>query len=171
MNCRPLQKDDLPGLVQYFENLSEKTRSFYGPHPFDEATLDALCRGTYENFQTIVVEQDKVIVGYTVIKRGYSEGELYRYPNYDMIMDPEHHFLYAPSIADAHQSKGIGSIMLQYVEDYLQSQGATSLILWGGVQIRNQRAIRYYEKNGFVKLGEFHYDGLDNWDMVKPLNV
>lgn len=170
MNCRPIHTNDLPRLIQYFENLSEKTRSFYGPHPFDEGTLRALCDGTYENFKAFVVTANETIIGYTVIKQGYTEGELYRYPNYDLIMDGEKHYLYAPSIADAHQSKGIGGLMLNYVESYLQGQ-ATHLVLWGGVQARNHRAMRYYEKNGFIKLGAFHYDGLDNWDMVKSLNV
>ncbi|MDW3195215.1 MAG: GNAT family N-acetyltransferase [Cytophagales bacterium] len=169
MNCQPIHRNDLPQLIQYFDSLSEKTRSFYGPHPFDEPTLRALCDGSYESFKAFVVTEQTSIIGYTVIKQGYSEGELYRYPNYDIIMDSTNHFLYAPSISDAHQSKGIGSIMLAYIENYLQPQAATHLVLWGGVQARNQRAIRYYEKNGFFKLGEFHYDGLDNWDMVKPL--
>ncbi len=170
MECRPINSEDLSGLFKYFEELSEKTRSFYGPHPFDQPTLKSLCAGSYKGHIGFVALDQAAIVGYAVIKRGYSEGEWYRFPNYDMEMDPEQHFLFAPSIADDHQSKGIGGLLLAKVEKYLQSIGATHLVLWGGVQTRNHQAVRYYEKHGFVKLGQFYHDGLDNWDMIRSIH-
>lgn len=171
MDCRPIRPDDLSELIRYFGYLSETTRSFFGPHPFDEWTLQAICHGSYEGCMAFVVVEDHAIIGYAVTKRGYSEGEWYRFPSYAIAMDAERHFLFAPSISDAHQSKGIGGVLLNAVEKYLQSFGATHLVLWGGVQTRNQRAVRYYEKHGFLKVGQFHHEGLDNWDMVKMFTV
>lgn len=170
MNCRPVCTEDLVGLIRYFEGLSETTRSYYGPHSFDESTLKSICEGSYDDCRAFVAEEEQSIIGYAVIKRGYSEGEWYRFPDYAIEMDSENHFLFAPSIADAHQSKGIGGLLLSTVEKQLQIIGATHIVLWGGVQMRNQQAVRYYEKHGFVRLGQFHHDGLDNWDMMKEIH-
>ncbi len=169
MECRLVDESDLAELMRYFDNLSQMTKSYYGPHSFDEPTLAAISKGNYENYQAFVAIHNKRVVGYTVIKKGYSEGELFRFPGYEIALDPDGHYLLAPSMSDAYQSRGFGTLMLSFIENYLKSIDATHLILWGGVQTRNQKAIRYYQKNGFTKLGEFHHEGLDNWDMVKAL--
>lgn len=169
MKCRSINEGDLPHLIEYFGGLSASTKSYYGPHAFDEPTLNAICHGNHESHQAIVAIHAEQVVGYSVVKKGYTEGEKYRFPKYEIVMDAEHHYLFAPSIADAYQSKGLGSRMLAFIENYVRKMGGTHLILWGGVQMRNTQAIRYYEKNSFAKLGQFHHEGLDNWDMVKTL--
>lgn len=169
LNCRPIKEGDVPHLIKYFGGLSASTKSYYGPHTFDEPTLSAICDENHEGHRAFVTMHAGQVVGYAVVKKGYTKGEQYRFPKYDIDMDTEHYYLFAPSIADAYQSKGVGSTMLVFIERHLRKIGGTHLILWGGVQMRNARAIRYYEKNGFVKLGQFHHEGLDNWDMAKTL--
>lgn len=171
MECRPVTEKDIKGLISYFEQLSPRTKSFFAPHPFDESTVKSICSGQYPGCHAFVAEQDQLVIGYTLIRQGYTEGELYRFPNYPLQMDTEHHYLLAPSIADAYQFQGVGSAMLRIVEAKVQQLGATHLILWGGVQSCNAQAIRFYQKNGFFKLGEFHHQGLDNWDMAKALGA
>ena len=39
------------------------------------------------------------------------------------------------------------------------------IILWGGVQMDNERAINYYKKIGFETIGQFTYNG-ENYDMI-----
>ena len=86
-------------------------------------------------------------------------------------LDFEKDFIFAPSVADAYQSKGIGTILLSFVESELRKYGAEKIILWGGVQKRNKRAVHYYLKNGFITLGEFWYDKMENLDMIKYLTA
>ena len=83
-------------------------------------------------------------------------------------MDYSRDFTIAPSVADHYQSKGIGSKMLQFVIDDIKAKGAKRLVLWGGVQKTNVKAIRFYSKFGFNTLGEFDYNGL-NLDMSLDL--
>jgi GNAT superfamily N-acetyltransferase len=68
-------------------------------------------------------------------------------------------------LADDYQNKGIGSVIFPYLLDVEKKFGQKRIILWGGVLCENQRAIRYYEKNGFQRLGEFknsnHQDCVD----------
>jgi ribosomal protein S18 acetylase RimI-like enzyme len=45
------------------------------------------------------------------------------------------------------------------------NQGRRRIFLWGGVKAENFRAIRFYERLGFIRLGTFLYEG-ENLDMV-----
>ncbi|MFE9363057.1 hypothetical protein ACFYNN_09525 [Streptomyces sp. NPDC006978] len=46
------------------------------------------------------------------------------------------------------------------------------IILWGGVRADNPRAIRYYEKNGFQRVGRFtEADGTLSPDMMLALHT
>jgi RimJ/RimL family protein N-acetyltransferase len=48
--------------------------------------------------------------------------------------------------------------------------GQGRIILWGGVHAENLRAIKYYEKLGFERVGSFTTgDGIDCYDMMFKL--
>ncbi|MDI6690031.1 MAG: GNAT family N-acetyltransferase [Actinomycetota bacterium] len=49
-----------------------------------------------------------------------------------------------------YQGKGIGKALIQEVVEYLKSKGRKRITLWVGG--RNERAIKVYEKLGFMKL-------------------
>ena len=51
----------------------------------------------------------------------------------------------------------------------LKRKGYKNLVLWGGVQATNYRAVHFYKKLGFQTIGSFWHDGKDNFDMVLPL--
>jgi len=61
-----------------------------------------------------------------------------------------------PCISDAYQNKGLGTSLFKYLIGVAKEFEQEKLILWGGVYADNDRAIKYYEKNGFMKLGEFN---------------
>ena len=168
MDFRIVKPGDVASLLAYFEGLSSETKNFFAPHSFDVNTVESVCHGKLDT-TSFVGMYDGHIVGYAVIKPGYSEGELYRYPGYPIEMTPDRDFIFAPSLADEYQSKGWGTGLLHFVEDHLRMIGAGKIALWGGVQKRNARAVRFYQKNGFIVLGEFHHEGIDNFDMVKHL--
>jgi RimJ/RimL family protein N-acetyltransferase len=59
--------------------------------------------------------------------------------------------------------------MLRAVLAILRDLGFQRMILQGGVRAGNPRGIRFYEKNGFVRVGDFRVRELDNHDMVLDL--
>lgn len=72
-------------------------------------------------------------------------------------------------MADAWQGLGLGGKMLQFIlGDLRTTTNVNRLILWGGVQADNFRAVKYYENNGFRVLGKFDYQG-DNYDMMREM--
>ena len=58
--------------------------------------------------------------------------------------------LLAPSVSDEYQSKGLGNRLLEVMISKLKEMHRKHLILWGGVQADNSKALAFYEKNGFV---------------------
>ena len=76
----------------------------------------------------------------------------------------------APSVADKWQSRGLGSTFFQYVANQLKTaEKLERIILWGGVQSTNNKAIGFYRKLGFRVLGEFTHNG-NNFDMALDLD-
>lgn len=167
--CRKITPQDNQVLFEYFEKLSTETKKKFGPHPFDKQTITSICNGSYRNYIAYICLHDDKVIAYTVVIRGYTEGEEYRYPNYPIERNYETDYTLAPSVADDYQSQGIGSLMYNFVEDELRRLGAKKIALWGGVQLENKKAVRFYQKYGFETLGEFEYNGLQNLDMVKRL--
>ncbi len=162
--------EHVEALGQYFNQLSEETKEYFAPHPFDIDTIIAICKGSYKDYKAFICILDGLIIAYAVVKNAPTARELERFANSSIGINIENNYILAPSVADAFQSKGIGSILLDFVESELRKLKAEKIILWGGVQLRNKRAVHYYLKNGFKTLGEFSHNGLDNLDMVKYLN-
>ncbi|MEL6659604.1 MAG: GNAT family N-acetyltransferase [Bacteroidota bacterium] len=168
MIYRSVLPNDQAALLAYFQGLSPETHRRFAPHPFDEATIKAICHGQRDKcIAYVAVDQDK-IVAYAIVLQGYTRGEHHRYQAYDVALNERNDYTLAPSVADAYQSQGIGSALYQYVERELRALGAQKIVLWGGVQLSNQRAVRFYLKHGFRTLAQFQYQGA-NLDMVKVL--
>jgi GNAT superfamily N-acetyltransferase len=77
------------------------------------------------------------------------EGELKRFAQYPIRLNLAIDYIFAPSVVDAHQSQGIGTVLLSFVESELRKLGLENIILWGGVQQRNQKAVQFYKKKWF----------------------
>lgn len=173
---RPLRPDDAARLGAYFDDLSPLSRSRYGPHPFDQATADAICAGIASDdilrlLGTIVGDDGQErIVAYFLLKRGVWEGDAKRYEALGIPLDPATDITLAPSVADAYQDRGIGSRMASYALETARGMGYRRVVLWGGVQAGNERAVHFYAKCGFRKVGEFFTDK-NNFDMILDLSV
>lgn len=73
-------------------------------------------------------------------------------------------------MADAYQSRGVGSAMMPSILETVRRLGYRRMVLSGGTRAENHRAIRFYEKNGFRKVGDFKSGGdIDNHDMILEL--
>ncbi len=170
---RPLQAEDAESLGIYFAGLSPESRSRYGPHPFDQATADAICANLapLEMLRMIAVvahAEESAIVAYVLLKDGVLEGDRERYERLGIPLNPATDCTLAPSVLDSYQNQGIGSLMMRHVLESAKRLGYKRVVLWGGVQSTNLRAVHLYKKFGFVKVGEFH-TGIDNDDMILDL--
>ena len=105
------------------------------------------------------------IVAYAVIKIGFLEHDRFRLQSVGITPDPVTDCTFAPSVADDWQSQGLGNIMFGFIVNHLKTMAIKRIILWGGVQSSNQRAVNYYTRHGFRNLGQFEYNGL-NYDMI-----
>jgi RimJ/RimL family protein N-acetyltransferase len=171
VTIRPLEAGDVELLTDFFLGLSERTRSRYGPHPFDRATAEKMC-SSIDNNQTIrfvaVLPGECLpqIVGYIILSREIWGGDRERYKDLISFDDTA---CFAPAIADALQGQGLGSQMGRHVLASACKLGLKRVILMGGVMVENDIARHVYYKLGFRQLGEFitHQRGdVHNYDMM-----
>jgi diamine N-acetyltransferase len=158
--------NNLDALLQYLAGLGDTTRNRFGPHPFDKAAVINFYNNTelhrgFAAFDTATGH----IIAYAIIKAGYLQHDSQRLESYGIILNSLTDCTFAPSVADDWQGLGIGNSLFHFILSVLKPQGFERIILWGGVQADNTNAVNYYTKNGFVKLGQFDYYGL-NYDMV-----
>jgi diamine N-acetyltransferase len=173
-NCQILLRRLLPGdidmLCDYLNNLSPETKNRFGPHPYDKNSLIGLYMDTGNQLGFIALDaQNSSILAYSVIKIGYLEHDSPRLRSYGLILDPATDCTFAPSVADDWQSQGIGNALFHFALNQLKAKGINRIILWGGVQSDNMKAINYYRKNGFKELGQFEYFGM-NTDMILEIS-
>ena len=56
------------------------------------------------------------------------------------------------------------------LKQFARQLGRTRMVLWGGTQATNDRAIHFYQKHGFRTVGEFQEPpGFNNYDMIMDL--
>jgi GNAT superfamily N-acetyltransferase len=170
---RPLRVDDDQRLGAYLESLSEATRSLWAPHPFEQATADQICAslsatGTLRIVSALRDGSGERIIGYMVLEPGCRPGDRERYARQGIRLD-QRDASFAPCVADEFQNRGVGSVMMERLFPIARQLGIRRVVLWGGVQARNERAIGFYRKWGFRKVGAFFKYGLDNDDMLLNL--
>lgn len=165
ISVRKLLSSDHESLSNYLTSLSPETKNRFGPHPF---SLDHIIT-FYQNpkNQGYIVEDSHSLemVAYAVVRLGFLDHDAERLRSYGLVLSQETDATFAPSVADFWQSKGIGQILLKKILAELKNLNIRRIILWGGVQASNEKAIHYYTKNGFTTLGTFEYNG-QNMDMI-----
>jgi GNAT superfamily N-acetyltransferase len=163
---RNVTKADFDNLFTYLQLLSDITKNRFGPHKFDKQTIaDLFSNNNHRGFIAFDMSSNR-IVAYAIIKLGYLEHDADRLQSYGLQLNHETDCTFAPSVADDWQSSGLGNQLFQFILSELKSKTKVNrMILWGGVQTTNQKAVNYYLRNGFKILGTFHYN-VDNYDMV-----
>ncbi len=166
VNFRRLCLEDLENLFDYLQRLSADTKKKFGPHPFDKQTIIDFYKNTNQHLGYVAeVFLTKEIIAYFIIKIGFLEHDRFRLQSYGLILDNSTDSTFAPSVSDLWQSYGIGNELLNFIKSDLKAKGITRIILWGGVQSENEKALNYYKRNGFKELGEFENNG-HNYDMI-----
>ena len=172
VEVRLLQSSDNERLFEYFDkHFSKESKSRFGPHPFDKETINAICQNLdVEITRYVAVDDDGNIIAYMLIKQGMIDWDRNRYSARQQLYDHNSSVTFAPSVADSWQSSGIGSLMNSIVEGDLNKRGIKNIILWGGVQATNEKAVNFYKKLCYQFVASFWHDGKDNFDMVKQLS-
>ncbi|MCX6379210.1 MAG: GNAT family N-acetyltransferase [Armatimonadetes bacterium] len=173
VTLRPLQSDDSERFTEYVLNLSAETKSRYGPHPFDRATAEAICetlnpKEMLRMVATVSHNGEERIIAYVLLKMSVLDGDRKRYEILGIPLHSETDCTLAPSVADDYQNQGVGSVMMRHLLNLAPQLGRQRIVLWGGVQAPNERAVHFYTRWGFRKVGEFLTDK-NNYDMILDL--
>lgn len=165
-------KKTLLNLVGFLDNLSEETKSKFGPHPinFDEAKNICANLNYSEMLRMILTTSKGKIIGYIILSFLFRDSQLLRYENYKIAIKKGRDICIAPVVADNYQNKGVGSLMLAKTIEIAKSLGIKQIILWQGTQLRNARAIHFYEKFGFKRNSDFEIYGNMSVDMTLSLD-
>jgi GNAT superfamily N-acetyltransferase len=172
---RPLAAADGLILGKYFGGLSPETRFRFGPHAFDQATADYLCASIdlADTIRMIAVSDsngEEMVLAYFILVLGVSDAERDRYAAVNILLDAQSDCTFAPSVADAFQNQGVGKPLIQHVVEIARALGRERMVLMGGTQATNSRAIHYYQKAGFRTIATFDDPpGFLNYDMVLDL--
>lgn len=169
---RPLQAEDGEALGDYFEGLSAETRRRYGPHLLDRPTARQLCAAIdpAQVLRMVAVRASGEIIAYYILVMGITEHEQARYEAAHLPLDPLLDCTAAPSVADTYQNQGLGTPLMLHLIELARTLGRRWMVLMGGTQMTNTRAIRFYEKCGFEVIGQFEYpEGVWNQDMRRIL--
>lgn len=169
---RPLVATDRERLGRYFAELSSETRGRFGPHAFDQATADRLC-DTIDASQVLRVVAtleggaEERIVAYFILMFSVTPHEAARFAERGVVLDGDRDCTLAPSVADDYQNTGLGSRVMPYLFWLATGLGRRAVVLLGGTQATNARAIHFYRKHGFREVGAFEApQGVGNLDMM-----
>lgn len=163
---RRLNSNDLDNLFDYLQNLSAETKKRFGPHKFDKQSIIDFYEYPESHLGYVAHDTEtKEIIAYSIIKIGCLENDNIRLQSYGMTLDNKTDCIFAPSVADFWQSCGIGNKLYSFILSDLKMKGIKRIILWGGVQMDNDKAVNYYKKNNFKTLGQFTHNG-ENYDMA-----
>ena len=168
VTLRQLSGNDLDRLLAYLHQLSPATVRRFQPHSFHKDEVINFYHHPEHEAWVAVDPSSETIIAYTVLKKGYLHHDYPRLQQYGVDISYDHCYTIAPSVTDEWQSTGVGQLLFNNVIAEMKNRDVKQLILWGGVQTDNHKAVRFYQKNGFRSLGHFQYNGL-NEDMLLQL--
>jgi ribosomal protein S18 acetylase RimI-like enzyme len=171
---RLLKQEDAANLFNYLSNrLSAQSKTWYSPHSFGWETVNFICNSLPDDSDRYVAIDEKGgIVAYMIIRKGMIDHDRTRLLMKNIYFDQHAICTFAPSVADEWQDSGLGSQLYDLIEKkLLETTLYKHIILWGGVNTDNSRAVHFYTKKGFTKLGTYWHEGRENEDMVKEIRV
>lgn len=153
-----LAPNDAAGLGDYFLALSAESKRRFQPHPLTQASAAELCAARHPAVRRLVLRAGGQIIGYFILDPTVGVDELTRYAALGIPLTSGRDWLFAPSVADSHQNQGLASKAMPHLVALARHAGARSLVLMGGTQGTNARAIAFYEKSGFRRCGGYQTD-------------
>ena len=159
----PLRRDgdDAGRLAQFYERLGPETRANYSVvSPVEQAAEACEAIGRYDKLRLAVRFQfeDKSgsasIVGLVELSMDLVEDDVSRFAAGGVALVAAETCRMGLCIQDALQGQGLAVHLMAAIRQVARSFRLRRVILWGGVYEQNTRAVRFYEKQGFVRVGE-----------------
>ena len=136
LTIRFLTDADVPKISVFFKELSDASRYFYHPYPFDQGVVAKIVEELHNpSYVHIGAFNGENLVGHV----WYAGGGGGHYPSLGI------------GIVDAFHNKGIGQRLMQRIEDVARERGEQGLALT--YYRENYRAIRVYTKQGYRLVG------------------
>jgi RimJ/RimL family protein N-acetyltransferase len=166
---RPLVSEDASQLAQFLKNLSVKTREYYQLDSYDLTMAQEMCDAInrYDKLRLVVVLKDtQHIIAIFEYSFDIPESDTERYASHGIRLVQGSDCRIGPCVSDVFQDRKVGSAIFPLLIDIARQFGQKRMILWGGVCANNMRAIAFYEKNGFRRVGMSTINGKETWDMM-----
>ena len=174
---RPLRPRDGDAFAHFLSGLSEQTRQWFAPHPLtgEMAFILSATQEPDKVLRLVIVDRSGLgaegpILGYLILQMGLALHEVERFAPYALDYEPALCVSLAPVVAEGWQSMGLGAPLLRHGLHLCRELGRQAVILMGGVQENNRRAVHFYQRHGFHRLGSFEWPtGVMNDDMIRWL--
>ncbi|MFD0885969.1 GNAT family N-acetyltransferase [Streptosporangium algeriense] len=170
---RPLTRTDTERLADFLEGLSAESRRLSTFDGYDLGAARKLCDAIARYDKLRLVLEDVLsgrIVGLVEFSLDPHPADIARYREAGIHLAATD-CRFGPTLADDYQGRGVGTRIFPLVADVARRFGRKRVILFGGVLADNPRAIRYYEKHGFRRVGSFiGKDGAQSFDMILDLH-
>jgi diamine N-acetyltransferase len=169
-HIRRLLSSDAVDFGLFLESLSHRTRQRFEPHGLkaEDGRRIAIAQPETLSNRHIALDLDKpcLIAAYVLAELSIPDDEVRRYIRHGRPLGPKVARI-APVVADYAQNRGLGKAMIRNAIKELRNIGIEEVVLFGGVQTSNTRAIHVYEQIGFRGVG-FHRNslGAQEQDMI-----
>lgn len=171
LTFRPLLPDDAAPLAQFLTALSPQTCACATFAGYDLTTAQELCAAIarYDKLRLVATTAERIVALFE-LSFDLTADDIARYQSYGLPLDAATTCRFGPTIADDYQNRGLGSLLLPHVLDLARRFDRRRIILWGGVMTGNQRAVHYYQKNGFQLVGQFcNAANILCYDMIRAI--
>ena len=149
----------------YLHAFDAQTARFFAPHPADTAAIHSFYDDPLNRGWCALDEVSGSLQGYAILRLDVTMHDRDRMAGYGFRLDGRIDASFAPSVAAAARGTGLADELWLRVLADARAHGRRRIFLWGGVKAENHRAIRFYERLGFIRIGTFFHEG-DNIDMV-----
>lgn len=170
---RPLKPEDNKDLARFLEKLSLETRRFSTFQSYDIVTAKELCDAIdrYDKLRFVLqLSSNNEIIGLFEFSFDLPSTDIERFDKHGVSISSTTDCRFGPTLSDKYQNRGVGSLIFPNIIDVAKKFDKRRIVLFGGVFADNVRAIHFYKKNGFTKIGEFkNSDNLQCLDMIKVL--
>lgn len=168
---RPLGNADVENLSMFLKGLSKQTQEFSTFDSYDIKMATKLCDSIdkYDKLRFVITNQTGEIVGLIELSFDIPDSDIKRFVSYGFKLDIKNTIRFGPTLSDKYQGIGLGAKVFEFIKDITKKFNRNTIILWGGVFQKNVNAIKYYQKVGFSKVGDFIKDNQVSVDMVIKL--
>lgn len=169
----PLKYQDVFDLASFFGKLSSETRRLSTFKSYDTSMARELVNAVdkYDKLRFVArLSGSKEIIGLFEFSFDIPNSDMKRFLECGVELNTNTDCRYGLTVANDFQNQGLGSAAFPHMVGVAKQFGQKRMILFGGTLFDNQRAIHFYLKHGFKRVGEFiNSDGKKCVDMVLEL--